>query len=198
MSEQFVPALIDDEINPQLLKRSRYDIVGLHFCNHDGLGSVPDVDNIGYMGVLVLMRPSQFLSLVPPLDGFTKTVNYLKTGQEMLFGTPFLDINVDEDTRTAQVKGHEGRSRMTFFRELTSDAPMPVALFVRDGNFTLRARHIEPWMLELIQSGVTSEQTEISRGDYKEGPLFEQAVYLEKGNRVARISPERVGLQPSF
>ncbi|TLX16640.1 hypothetical protein [Rhizobium sp. MHM7A] len=188
MSEQFIPALIDGEINPQLLKRSRYEIAGLQFCNREGLGSVPNVDNIGYMGALILMKPSQYLSLVPSLGGFTKTVNFLKTGQETLFGTPFLDININEETRTAQVKGHEGRSRMSFFREVTGDAPVPVALFIRESNFTLRARHIEPWMLELIQSGVTSERTEVSRGDYVEGPLFDQAAYLDKGSRIARIS----------
>lgn len=198
MSVQFVPALIDDEINPQLLKRSRYEASGLQFCNHDGLGCVPDVDNIGYMGALILMKPSQFLSLVPSLDGFTKTVNYLKTGQETLFGTPFLDININEEARTAQVKGHEGRSRMSFFLESTGDAPMPVALFIRESNFTLKARHIEPWMLELIQSGVTSERTELSRGDYIEGPLFDQAVYLDKSNRIVRISSPVADFQPTL
>lgn len=198
MSEQFVSALIDEEINPQLLKRSRYEIGGLQFCNHDGLGSVPDVDNIGYMGALILMRPSQFLSVVPALDGFTKTVNYLKTGQETVFGTPFLDININEEARTAQVRGHEGRSRMSFFKERTDDAPMPVALFIRESNYPLRARQIEPWMLELIQSGVKSERTEISRGNYVEGPLFDQAAYLNKGNRVVRILPTAAGFQPTL
>ena len=190
MSKQFAPALIDNELNPKLLDRSRYEISGLLFCNRNGAGSVPDVENIGYMGALVLMRPSQFLTLAAPLEGFTKTVDYLKTGQETLFGTPFLDIDIDHETRAAQVKGHEGRSRMTFFKDLTDDEPMPVAVFIRESNYTLRARQIKPWMLELIQSGLTSERTPTSQGTYISGPVFEQAIFLDNTQKVSRISAD--------
>jgi hypothetical protein len=198
MNEQFVPALIDGEINSEILDRPRYESGGLRFCNRNGAGSVPDVENIGYMGAMVLMKPSLFLTLAAPLEGYTKTVDYLMSGQETVFGTPFLDINLVEETRTAQVKGHEGRSRMTFFKGLTDDAPMPVALFIRESNYTLRARQIEPWMLELIQSGVTSERTPTSRGNFVDGPLFEQSVYIDKAKKVARVSVLAPCPVPSF
>lgn len=198
MTTERVPALIDGELNSAILGRSGYDIAGIQFCNRHGLGSVPDVDNIGYMGAVVLMRPSDFLSVVPPLDGFVKTVNYLKTGQETVFGTPFLDINLDEKTGYAQVKGHEGRSRMSYFREMIDNAPIPVALFLRENNGALRARHIETWMLERIQSGVISERTEDCRGKFVEGPLFEQGMFLNKSNTVVRISASTADIKPRF
>jgi hypothetical protein len=198
MTSDFVPALIDDELNPQLLARSRYTVAGLQFCNRNGLGCVPDVENIGYMGAVVLMKPSDFLAVVPPLDGFVKTVNYLKTGDETVFGTPFLDINIDEDTGIAQIKGHEGRSRMTYFQGKTNDASIPVALFLRQNGGTLRARHIEPWMIDLIQGGVMSERTDFSRGHRVDGPLFEQAMYLDKSNSVFRVPSSGAAATPKI
>jgi hypothetical protein len=198
MNEQAVPVLIDNEINPQILQRARYEIGGLQFCNRDGIGSVPDVDNIGYMGAVILMKPSQFLRIVAPLGNFTRTVSYLKTSRPPLFGTPFLDINIDAESGTAQVKGHEGRSRMTFFKEVTGDISIPVALFLRENNSTLRARHIEPWMLELVQAGLFSERTERNKGDYIEGPVFDQAIYFDKSSKIARISSPEREFAPSF
>lgn len=198
MTTQFSPAMIDDQMNPELLKRPRYEIGGFQFCNRHGVGSVPDLENIGYMGAMILMKPSQFLTLAAPLEGFTKTVDYLRSGQEAIFGTPFLDINIDEETKTAQVKGHEGRSRMTFFKEQTGDAPMPVGLFIRESNYTLRARQIEPWMLELIQSGVTSERTPTGRVTHIAGPVFEEAIYLDRAQNVIRISAEASRPVPRF
>lgn len=198
MNEQTVPVLIDNEINPKILQRERYEVSGLRFCNRDGIGSVPDVDNIGYMGAVILMKPSQFLRIVAPLGHFTKTVRYLKTSRQPFFGTPFLDININAESGIAQVTGHEGRSRMTFFKEVAGDISMPVALFLRENNSTLRARHIELWMLELVQAGVFSERTEQNKGDYIEGPVFDQAIYLDRASKIARISSPEMEFVPTF
>lgn len=198
MNNQAVPSALnaDMTINPAILHAKRFHAAGYVFDRQNGLGNVPDVDNIAYMGLLGLMRPTTFLSYVG--DGLNpKTVSFIETEHPVL-STPFLMIRFDEETRRPTVVGHEGRARMTAIGKVAPDAAVPVALFLQEGYFPLRHRHLEPWMFEVIQEGLWS-QPGIAPSEWIDGPPLLGLVYENaRGELVALNYPERPSCGPAI
>lgn len=129
----------------------------------DGIGFVPNNDNVDYMGYRVKMIPSIFLKLAAPLDKDSAgSLEYIK-GQLKGGGSiasPWLKLDVPsgwfrgEDFNTpAKVIGHEGRNRMYAVKDLYGDVPIEVHLFfygeVRNRDVT------EEWLSSLNRSLVS-------------------------------------------
>lgn len=191
MSEQVIQAVEGHNLNPGIIDAHRFQCAGVSFCNRDGIGAVPDVANVAYKGAIVLMRPSAFLSVTPDLNGYSRTVKYLGQLDGHAIGTPFLDIDIDEEAKIAKVKGHEGRSRMTFLKDAIDDTPVPVAIFLSMDRAPLRARHIEPWMLDMIHDALWSERTEDTPSVPVQGPIFTDAVYKNKRDQIVTFNEVR-------
>ena len=140
--------------------------------NVEGLGSVPYNQNVDYMGLRVMMKPSTFLKLALPLKeprSVDHIVNHLQQGGAL--GAPFLDIDIPSDweqddfTRPAKITGHEGRNRMIAVQKLEGDDPVEVHLLLKNG---WRARHLTPNIIKELQDGMMNQ----SRENYVSGPLF--------------------------
>jgi spore germination cell wall hydrolase CwlJ-like protein/DNA-binding CsgD family transcriptional regulator len=140
--------------------------------NVDGLGSVPLNQNVDYMGLRVMMKPSTFLELALPLEvprSVDYIVDYLQQGGAL--GAPFLDIKIPAEweqgnfERLARVTGHEGRNRMLAVQKLEGDDPVEVHLLFRDG---VRRRHLTPDMIKELRNGMMDQ----SYKKYVAGPLF--------------------------
>lgn len=143
--------------------------------NKKGLGAVPNNQEIDYMGITVLMKPSVFLKLAYPLSQ-PKSVDYiekyLRDGGAL--GTPFLKVEIPDEyrdnefTRSAKVVGHEGRNRMMAIQRVEGDDPVPVQIFTRGDNREFRARHLTPEIIHELDKGVWNE----TGTKVVPGPLF--------------------------
>ena len=140
--------------------------------NVDGLGSVPYNQNVDYMGLRVMMKPSIFLKLALPLNNprsVDHIANHLQQGGAL--GAPFLDVDIpadweeDDFTRPAKITGHEGRNRMMAIQKIEGDDPVEVHLFPKNG---WRARHLTSNIIKELQDGMMNQ----SRENYVPGPLF--------------------------
>jgi hypothetical protein len=136
--------------------------------NRDGLGAVPDGENVDYKGLKVFMKPSIFLKLASPLNKPISTdriKKHITSGGSI--GAPFLDLDIpdDWDTNTpAKVGGHEGRNRMLSIIDLEGDKPIEVHLFPRYyRNRNITPQWIDSWNKHLIKQ----DSNEVING-----PLF--------------------------
>jgi hypothetical protein len=169
------PALMLDNLaGPITLGEGRCRV---HFDNTGGSGAVPDVENIEYMGAVVLMRPSMFLRLVPPLLQPSKRAleHLAQTRSTTGWAYPFLSIDPEEP----RVRQHEGRHRCTLLVEAGCDEPIPVALFLSG----MRARHIEPEDIERLRRGMVGQHR-----SFVSGPLFGEALWA--GNQEGAETSE--------
>lgn len=187
----------DGTLDPEILFERRYEAGGFSFDNDAGEGAVGDARRIRHTGAVVLMRPSVFLSLVPEED--IRSVEYLaKAGGP--FGSPFLDVRVDEDDESAVpiVGQHEGRSRMTVIGRSNGDEPVPVFLFMTVGGFTTRAYEFEESWIERIAAGAVREKTQYGTPEVVEGPLFEQAIWLDGEEQLRDLRFGSLSLSAGF
>jgi len=142
--------------------------------NVKGAGAVPYNADVDYFGLRVKMKPSTFLKLAAPLGQphSAELEKYIAGGGAI--GAPFLDIAVppewdDNDfSKSAQIKGHEGRNRMTAILKLEGDKPIETHLFVK----YYRARDITPPFVDKLNSGLYAEKSTHLIG----GPLFTTGV----------------------
>ena len=140
--------------------------------NREGLGAVPNNQDVDYFGLRVMMKPSTFLKLALPLDSPVSVdhiVQHLKNGGSL--GAPFLNVSIPEEwedsdiSKPAIVSGHEGRNRMLAIQKVEGDNPVEVHLFFRGG---LRARDIKPEFVKAMRSGMINQQ----RTKFIDGDLF--------------------------
>ena len=146
-----------------------------------GMGAVPDVANIDYLGFIAFMRPSVFLSLCPalPPDQHQENSYRERMLQEIRsgapIGMPFLSVLLDEDP--PHVHGHEGRHRMHAVMNIVGDdIALPIAFLLNRGD---RARHVKTYHLNAFSSGMIAERV----SDHDEikmiqGPLFERGILM--------------------
>lgn len=130
-------------------------------CEH-GLGAVPNNQDVKYLGFVMMIAPSIFLSLAGQGDR-EHTAQAL--AQEILKGTslgpPFLDINVNPEfyegaPLKVKITGHEGRGRMGAIIQVNGDIPVPVHMILRGGD---RARHLSPeFFTQLKDVGIIPEK----------------------------------------
>ncbi len=137
-----------------------YKIGDLTFSASKGLGSVPNNQNVWYMGFVGFMKPSVFLSLALSDDGAQEPTSHeleklAKDGYAI--GIPFFDIEIDEDGNDLpKIKGHEGRGRMRMIQRILGDEPIPVHFFLRGG---MRARNLTQEMIDEIKQGMYAERS---------------------------------------
>ena len=153
--------------------------------NVNGRGSVPNNQNVNYLGKKVMMRPSMFLKLAAPLDRDARDEmkDFIRQGGAI--GAPFLIIDVPEDLSKdiPHIKGHEGRNRMKAVLDVEGDAPIEVHLFFRGA--INRARHLTDEIVKFLKAGAYQEIT----GRHVPGPLWEagQQAY---GYKAMKYDPD--------
>lgn len=182
---EFMEALQDDgSLDPAILHAKRFSAHGIRFDNVYGEQCIGDAQNMAYMGVYVLMLPSQFLAVVP--QDHIRSIDYM-AGIEGPYGSPYLEISYPEDEDDVPfVREHEGRSRMSAILQKHGDVPVPVCLFLRMNRYLFRAREVEPEWIEKIARGVMREKEEGRPPLLVPGPVIEQAVYYGAGQELHR------------
>jgi pyrimidine deaminase RibD-like protein len=139
----------------------------LKIDNVNGLGSVPWNQEVDYMGLKVLMKPSTFLQLSLPLnmgDEDRKTIAHLEKEKDTRgFGAPFLQVDVDREF--PRITGHDGRHRMLAIKDTEGDHPVEVHIFPRG----MRNKDITPEVVNKLNDLVVSQN-----GKYVPGPIFTQ------------------------
>lgn len=180
-TETLIDAITEDgSMDANVLNATRYMAAGFVFDRRRGLGAVPDVDNVAYMGFMALMKPIDFLRYAG--RGLRlETVSHIVNEKPDL-SPGYLDIRIDPETKECRVVSHEGRARMTAIAKLDPEATVPVAIFVQEGNFRLRHHHLEPWMFSRIQEGLWSQRSEATPSQWIAGPVFLALAY-ENSNR---------------
>lgn len=131
--------------------------------NVRGMGAVPDNQEVDYLGVRTLMKPSVFLELAERRHFFARSAssiaNELRDGEAI--GAPFLIVKVDEDgDQPAEVMNHEGRNRMVAVQEVEGDDPIEVHIFLAQG---MRRRHLTDTKLRDMQRIMISQDGDVVR-----------------------------------
>jgi hypothetical protein len=102
---------------------------GVQFDSLKGMGGVPDAANVDYRGFTAYMRPRQFLQINPQRDLDTRPIDHILSaiddGQPI--GTPIVYVDRAKDG-SWQVRGHEGRGRMTALHQRSPGEYFPVAV----------------------------------------------------------------------
>jgi len=138
--------------------------------NVKGLGEVPDNQNVDYLGLRVLMRPSVFLRLVHSLPREqAQSADYIQKHLEQggSIASPWLVISVPPEWETgdlempAKVVGHEGRNRMYAVMETEGDAPVETHLFFSGG---VRHRHITPQWIKRLNNSLIPQGKSLPMG----------------------------------
>lgn len=171
---------IQELLNTDLITESVID-------NVKGWGAVPDNQNVEYLGLRVLMKPSQFLKLASPLKRSQATsVDQIRSHMESggKIGAPWLEVGIPPEwsqgdyTKTARITGHEGRNRMMALQEIQGDEPVETHIFLGGG---LRARDLTPeWISHMIQ-GMQAQRSD----QIVPGPTFVQYI-TEQTTRTSK------------
>ena len=119
-----------------------------------GLGGVPaQNETVPYYGKTRMMKPSEFLSNVPPMAEKGGTTEYLMSaisdGKKL--APPFLEVFwsgvVEGYDAFWKVSGHEGRHRALAFYNTYGDVPMPVFMIFH-GEYEKLAKNVTDDMLQ--------------------------------------------------
>lgn len=131
--------------------------------NVNGMGAVGNNQNVDYLGLRVLMKPSMFLELADTRDFFARSSSYIadKIEDGEAIGSPFLSVKVDEEgDQPAEVTQHEGRNRMTAILNVEGDDPIEVHIFLAQG---MRRRHLTDAKLRDMQRIMISQDGDVVR-----------------------------------
>lgn len=158
--------------------------------NRQGLGNVPDNQNVDYLGLRVLMKPTVFLRLAATLyREQASSTDYIKQHLQQggAIASPWLVIDIPqaweqgEFQQPAQVTGHEGRNRMYAVLETEGDEPIECHLFFSHG---LRNRHILPsWIDKLNERLIPQRSNKAILG-----PFFTPAATITE--KTTRTTPQ--------
>ena len=139
--------------------------------NENGWGNVPFNQNVDYMGLRVHMKPSLFLRLAHEME-VSRSANdieaHIRSGGAI--GAPFFLVNIPPDwfdgnmSKSAWIRGHEGRNRMQAILNAEGDQPVETHLFFSGG---IRNRNLTPAIIERLNQDIISE-----RGKLIQGPWF--------------------------
>ena len=150
------------QIKPKELNELKID-------NVNGLGSVPWNQEVDYMGLRVLMKPSTFLQLSLPLnmnDDDKKTIQHLEKEKDTIgFGAPFLQVDMERSI--PRITGHDGRHRMIAIQATEGDHPVEVHIFPKG----MRNKDMTPEVVSKLNDLVVSQN-----GKYVPGPIFTREV----------------------
>lgn len=139
--------------------------------NVNGLGAVPNNQEVDYKGLRVLMHPYMFIKLAAPLGREPKPELVKLIQQKTPIGAPFLIVEIPEGwedgnfEEPAKVKGHEGRNRIHAIKQIHGDDMVEVHIFLTNG---MRARHLTPDMISHMRNSMQAEKSTKVFG----GPTF--------------------------
>jgi len=131
--------------------------------NRSGMGAVPDNQEVDYLGVRTLMKPSVFLELAERRNFFGRSAASIadKIEDGEAIAAPFLIVKVDEEgDQPAEVMNHEGRNRMVAVQEVEGDDPIEVHIFLAQG---MRRRHLTDAKLRDMQRIMISQDGDVVR-----------------------------------
>ena len=141
--------------------------------NRQGLGNVPDNQNVDYLGLRVQMKPSVFLRLAATLyREQASSTDYIKQHVQKggAIASPWLVIDIPQAweqgdfQQAARVSGHEGRNRMWAVLETDGDEPIECHLFFSHG---LRNRHILPsWIVQINERMIPERSNKAISGPF--------------------------------
>lgn len=129
-----------------------FKVAQVNWDAKDGIGAVPNNQDIDYRGFVKEMTPSEFLSLASPKNGGEESEEFLDGAMDRgeALGQPFLQVHWDEGNKQWLISGHEGRSRAKSILNKYGDIKMPVHIFPD----YLRARDVTE---EMKQANFVSE-----------------------------------------
>ena len=103
--------------------------------NKDGIGSVPDNQDIDYFGFVKPMSAEEFKSIAAPTALREESISGIKkkieSGEGV--GSPFLEAKWDNDAKVWRVSGHEGRHRTEAVSQINPNETIPVHIFTKGG-----------------------------------------------------------------
>lgn len=147
-----------------------FNLDELRIDNNRGWGAVPYNQNVDYMGLRVLMKPSMFLKLAHRLDTAYSAGDIEKhLRSDGAIASPFLMIAIPQDwfegdmTMPAEVYGHEGRNRMTAAIRVEGDNPVETHLFFGSG---LRNRDLKPDIVSRLNRNIISQEGQLIKGPW--------------------------------
>jgi len=134
--------------------------------NVQGVGAVPDNQNVDYLGLKVKMSPSNFLKLAAPLArNQARSIDHIKQQlqQGSKIGAPCLQIQIPPEwnknnfKKPARIVNHEGRNRMYAVMELYGNFPIETHLFFSGG---IRGRDVShQWINNLNQKLIPEKKS---------------------------------------
>ena len=142
------------------LSEGNYTVGDITFSAQDGLGSVPNNQEVNYMGFVALCRPSVFLRLaLDHADQRNESAADIKrlSQEGYAIGIPWLVVNtrdLEEEKGPAKITGHEGRARMLAVKALNGDDVIPIHCFFTGGT---RAHHMTPELIRDLQKELKVE-----------------------------------------
>jgi hypothetical protein len=151
--------------------------MNVHYDQKDGIGSVPDNQEISYKGFKVWMVPDMFLKLarkiyIDPQDTtYLYLKNAIKRGKPI--GSPFLNVNWDASKKVWTIWDHEGRHRVQAIKDLWPNESMEVHIFPGSG---IRARDITPDMLQSFMRGIIAQDKTFVKNPTSEVELKGQKI----------------------
>jgi len=168
----------DAEVNEEQLDELNID-------NKAGWGRTPNNQEIDYMGLKVMMRPSVFLRLAAHLnidDLARGKIDAMKAHTQAggTVAAPTLYIKVDDcwaqenfinQKFIPEVTAHEGRHRMNTQLELNGDVPVETHIFLRSNKTEWKARMITPRIIKHLNLALRSESAS-GYGIKRTGPFF--------------------------
>lgn len=144
-----------------------------------GAGNVPNNQEVGYRGFVVMMRPLVFLAIAAPIQGIHEKLRGLadaiRAGNPI--ASPFLKVEFPEHDGVPVIGGHEGRHRMLAVWTVVGNVEVPVHIF----PYGMNASQVSDQMVSRFRSGVVREETATTVS----GPLFADALLS------GRLLPDR-------
>ena len=162
--------LADGRPTPDSLEK-QFNFDHINYDQVNGIGNVPNNQNIHYMGFTVMTTPLDYLQLVPRRpwdDNIDFLVEALRNNKAI--STPFLSI--DLIGTVPEVAAHDGRGRVMAIQKIRGrDTPIIVQMFTRG----IRARNITTTMIRLMRDMLKAQDS----GVLISGPNFWPAVCLQ-------------------
>lgn len=138
----------------------QYKVKDVIFDNVNGLGQVPNNQNVRYAGLTVIMKVDDFLNIAADAgEQRNETAAGLKELIDQGYGiaTPWLVIDIDKiksgKPGYAVCTGHEGRARAVCAKKYFGITEFPVHVFFPG----YRNRDISPEVIEKMQEGIKRE-----------------------------------------
>ena len=120
---------------------------GPTFDPKEGLGAVPNNQDVNYLGMVKPMTADHFIGLAshlkePSQKSLDRIKEHLKAGKPL--GNPFLNVKWNKDNKNFDITSHDGRHRAISIKHMYGGHTIiPVHVFPGDG---MRAKNLTPEM----------------------------------------------------